>query len=52
MGVALFSFSDWDSYERYRNEAGVYEECRRATTIATDQKCFTSYERNFITPVV
>jgi hypothetical protein len=51
VGVALFSFPDWDTYERYRSEAKNYEECRRATTIANETKCFTSYERNFMSPV-
>jgi hypothetical protein len=51
VGVAIFSFPDWDAYERYRSEAGNYEECRRATAIANETKCFLSYERNFMSPI-
>ena len=51
VGVALFSFPDWDAYERYRTEATQYDECRRATAIANETKCFTSYERNFMSPI-
>lgn len=51
VGVAIFSFSDWDAYEKYRAEAGNYEECKRATKIATETRCFISYERNFMTSI-
>jgi hypothetical protein len=49
IGVAIFSFPDWETYERYRREAGNYEECQRAAAIASETKCFTGYERNFMT---
>ena len=52
IGVAIFSFPDWDSYERYRSQAGHHEECRRAARIVNETKCFTSYERNFMSPVL
>jgi hypothetical protein len=48
VGVALFSFPDWATYERYRAEAGQHEECRRATQIVAETRCFTSYERSFV----
>jgi hypothetical protein len=51
VGVAIFTFPDWETYERYRAEAGNHEECKRATKIANDTKCFASYERNFMTPI-
>ena len=52
VGVAIFSFPDWETYEHYRSDAKSYEECRRATAIATETKCFTSYERNFMSAVI
>lgn len=52
VGIAVFSFPDWQTYERYRAEAGSYDECKRATEIVEETKCFTSYERNFITPIL
>jgi hypothetical protein len=51
VGIALFSFPSWDHYERYRAEAGQYEECKRATRLVEESKCFTRYERSFMTPV-
>ncbi len=51
VGVALFSFPDWDTYERYRRDADAHEECRQARAIATETKCFTRYERNFMSQV-
>ena len=51
IGVALFSFPDWETYERYRSEARHHDECRRATAIVDETKCFLSYERNFMSPM-
>ena len=51
VGVAIFSFPEWEAYERYRREGGSSEEGRRATMIANETKCFISYERNFMLPV-
>ena len=52
VGIAVFSFPDWETYEHYRAEAGSYEECERAKKIVKETKCFTSYERNFMTPIL
>ncbi len=52
MAVALFSFPDWATYEFYRAEAGKHAECKAASKIVEDTRCFTSYERNFMTPVL
>jgi hypothetical protein len=52
IGIALFSFPDWEMYEKYRAEAGNYDECKRATKIVDETRCFTSYERNFMTPIL
>ena len=51
VAVAVFSFPDWETYEFYRTEAGKHDECKTAAKIVEDTKCFTSYERNFMTPV-
>lgn len=51
VGVALFSFPDWQTYEKYRSDAGHLDECRRASRIVSDTRCFTSYERNFMLPI-
>ena len=51
VAVAVFSFPDWETYEFYRLEAGKHDECKAAAKIVEDTKCFTSYERNFMTPV-
>ena len=52
VAVAVFSFPDWEAYERYRSEAGEHEECRTATKLVEETGCFTRYERTFMTPVV
>jgi hypothetical protein len=51
VAVAVFSFPDWGTYEFYRREAGKHEECQVAARIVEETKCFTSYERTFMTPV-
>ena len=51
VAVAVFSFPDWETYEFYRAEAGKHDECKAASKIVEDTQCFTSYERNFMTPV-
>jgi hypothetical protein len=52
IGIAIFSFPDWEIYEKYRAEAGNCDECKRATKIVDETRCFTSYERNFMTPIL
>lgn len=52
IGIAVFSFPDWEAYEYYRSEVGKHEACRIATKIVEDTACFTSYERNFMTPIL
>jgi hypothetical protein len=48
IAVALFSFPGIEEYEKYRSMAGQEPDCRRATAIRQESKCFTSYERNFM----
>ena len=52
VAVAVFSFPDWATYEVYRRDAGNHAECAEATRIVEETKCFTRYERNFMTPVL
>ena len=51
VAVAVFSFPDWETYEFWRSEAGKHDECKAATKLVQETKCFTSYERNFMTPI-
>ncbi len=51
VAVAVFSFPDWETYEFYRREAEKHHECKAATKIVEDTKCFISYERSFMMPV-
>jgi hypothetical protein len=51
IGIAVFSFPNWEIYEKYRADASSYDECKRATKIAEETRCFTSYERNFMAPI-
>jgi hypothetical protein len=52
VGIAVFSFPSWAAYEHYRAEADKCDECKRATEIVQETKCFTAYERNFMTPIL
>lgn len=52
IGIAVFSFPDWDAYEHYRRDAGNHQECVEATRILESTQCFFKYERNFMTPVL
>jgi hypothetical protein len=51
VAVAVFSFPTWEAYEYYRAEAGKHDECKTASKIVEDTRCFTSYQRNFMTRV-
>lgn len=51
IGIALFSFPDLESYERYRREVADDPECHAATRRFQQTECFKKYERTFMTPV-
>jgi hypothetical protein len=51
IALALFSFPDVEAYERYRVEVAADERCKAATARFHETKCFTSYERSFLTPI-
>ena len=52
IGLAIFSFPNWDVYEQYRKDASSYPECEKASKIVEESKCFSSYERSFMTPIL
>jgi len=51
IGIALFSFSTLDAYERYRREVANDEDCKRASARLNETKCFSAYERTFLLPM-
>lgn len=48
IGVAIFSFPNWEAYEKYRVEAKNHPLCDRANRIVEETKCFVGYERSFM----
>ena len=51
VAVVLFSFVDLEAYNRYRREASNAPECAPVTEHYRQSKCFTGYERTFLTPL-
>jgi hypothetical protein len=49
IAIALFSFPDWPTYDAYRSGVADEPECVRATELVARTKCFTRYERSFLT---
>ena len=52
IAVALFSFTDLPAYELYKREVAKDEKCKAITTHFNNTKCFLSYERNFLKPIL
>ena len=52
IAVALFSFPTVEAYDKYRKDVAKDEDCIAVTARFNDSKCFTSYERTFLVPVV
>jgi hypothetical protein len=50
--VALFSFGSLAAYEEYRTKAASDPECQQAVAYYKQTKCFVSYERTFMRPVL
>lgn len=50
--VALFSFPDVEAYDRYRAAVAEDEGCKAATARFNETKCFSSYERSFLVPLL
>lgn len=51
VAVALFSFPDVESYERYRKDVSTDPACAAATARFEASPWFTGYERTFLVPV-
>jgi hypothetical protein len=51
VAVALFSFPDLATYEKYRREVREDPECRTATSRYEQTQCFKKYERTFLKPI-
>ncbi len=51
VAIALFSFPTIAAYEAYRRNVTSDEECIAETIHYNETKCFTAYERSFLTPV-
>ena len=52
IAVALFSFPSLAEYEEYRRKAKADPECQAAMKFYAATKCFLSYERSFMKPVL
>jgi len=52
VGVALFSFPSVEAYERYRREVVSDPQCVAATARFDESRCFSSYERSFLRPIL
>jgi hypothetical protein len=51
VAVALFSFPDDDSYQRYREQVAADPDCQSAAALVRESHCFIRYERLFLQPV-
>ena len=51
IAVALFSFPNVESYEKYRSEVKDDPECIVITKHRGETRCFVKYERTFMRPV-
>lgn len=52
VAVALFSFPTVEAYDRYRKLVAEDAACKAATARFDETKCFSSYERTFLVPVL
>ena len=52
IALALFSFPSLATYESYRTKATSDQECQAAMLYYQETKCFISYERSFMRPVL
>jgi hypothetical protein len=51
IAVALFSFPNTETYDRYRLAVSDDEGCKAATARFNETRCFSSYERTFLVPM-
>ena len=52
IALALFSFPSLAAYEEYRARAESDPDCRAAIAYYKDTRCFLSFERSFMRPVL
>ena len=52
VAVALFSFPSLAAYEEYRTRAQEDAECQSAMDYYAKTRCFVSFERTFLKPVL
>jgi hypothetical protein len=52
VAAALFSFPDVEAYEQYRLAVSDDEACKAATDKFNETRCFSSYERTFLVPIL
>jgi hypothetical protein len=52
IAVALFSFPSIEAYDQYRLVVSDDEGCKAATARFDETKCFASYERTFLVPLL
>jgi hypothetical protein len=51
IGFALFSFASVEAYDAYRAAVADDDGCKAATARFNETKCFSNYERAFMTPI-
>ncbi|HBR70642.1 TPA: NIPSNAP family protein [Candidatus Dependentiae bacterium] len=51
IAVALFSFSDVETYEAYRKNVAEDKDCKVITERLKASRCFLRYERSFLRPI-
>lgn len=52
IAIALFSFPNLATYEAYKINVAADPECQVMTTSFNANKCFLSYERSFLRPIL
>lgn len=51
VAFALFSFPSVEAYDAYRAAVAEDDDCKAATARFNETRCFSSYERAFLTPI-
>ncbi len=51
LAIALFSFPNFATYEKYRQQSEHDPECQNAFTYARETKCIRRYDRHFLQPI-
>ena len=51
VAFALFSFPSVEAYDAYRAAVAEDDACKAATARFNETRCFSGYERSFLTPI-